>query len=163
MNNSVHDRLKEIRANKRLNQSDFAKSLGIGQSTLAMLEVGKRDILDRHIKTICSIYEVNEDWLRTGRGEMYVQSDVFSLDEKARQHNLSELEIDIMKGYMELPPESRNDLISMFGKIYGKHNETTATTELSIDAEVESYRRELEVEKKIQRSSASDERKGKSS
>lgn len=69
----MNDRLKEIRAHTGMTQADFAKALGIGQSTLAMMEVGKRDILDRHIKTICAIFGVDEHWLRTGEGEMFCE------------------------------------------------------------------------------------------
>lgn len=67
----MNDRLVEIRKKLGMNQKEFAESLAIGQSTLAMLEVGKRSLNDRHIKLICSIYNVNEKWLRTGEGEMY--------------------------------------------------------------------------------------------
>ena len=35
-------RIKEIREKKNMIQADFAKLLGIGQSTLAMLEVSKK-------------------------------------------------------------------------------------------------------------------------
>lgn len=167
MNTSMFERLKQIRASVDLNQADFAKSLGIGQSTLAMLEVGKREILDRHVKTICSIYNVNEDWLSTGKGEMFVQSETFSLDEKAQKNNLTELEIDIMSGYMELPPDTRKELMTLFGSIYGKHAETAASLEPTPEQiaaeEAENYRQEILAELKTKTSSASDELQGKSS
>ena len=56
----MYNRIKKIRQSLKLNQAEFSKLLGMGQSTLGMLEVGKREILDRHIKTICSIFNVNE-------------------------------------------------------------------------------------------------------
>lgn len=158
----MHNRLKEIRTRTGLNQSDFAKTLGIGQSTLAMLEVGKRDILDRHIKIICSIYDINERWFRYGEGNMENTSEVFSLDEKARQHNLSSLEIEIMKGYMELSEETRKDFISLFQSVYQRRNQSSLSRneerveENDIEEELERYRRELEAEKKGITSSATD-------
>lgn len=69
----MEERLKELRTCLGMNQKDFAKSLSLGQSTWAMIEVGKRDLNDRHVKLICTIYDVNEDWLRTGEGEMFEQ------------------------------------------------------------------------------------------
>lgn len=155
-------RLKEIRDCHKLNQADFAKSLGMGQSTLAMLEVGKREILDRHIKTVCSIYDVNEAWFRTGEGEMFAQPETFSLDEKAQKNNLTELEIDIMKGYMDLPSATRGDLMALFGSIYSKHTETAAAVVDPIEAQLASIRRELEDEQKGATLSASNALKGKS-
>lgn len=63
---------------------------------------------------------------------------------------------------MELPPETRSELMGLFGGIFSKHAETAATTvEDEIEAELASYRRELEAEKKARTSSASQEqRKG---
>lgn len=68
---TLNERLVKIRKDLGMNQKEFAESLAIGQSTLAMIEVGKRALNDRHIKLICSIYNVNEKWLRTGEGEPY--------------------------------------------------------------------------------------------
>ncbi|MEY9975266.1 helix-turn-helix domain-containing protein [Lysinibacillus sp. RC79] len=154
----MFERLKEIREYTKLNQADFAKSLGMGQSTLAMLEVGKREILDRHIKTVCSIYNVNETWFRTGEGEMFVQSETFSLDEYAKKSNLTELEIAIMKGYMDLDRDVRETLLHHVEKLFSNRSETAATVEDEIEAELGSYRRELEAEKKARKSLASQRR-----
>lgn len=66
----MNERLVLIRKKLGMNQKEFAESLAIGQSTLAMIEVGKRALNDRHIKLICSVYNINENWLRTGEGEM---------------------------------------------------------------------------------------------
>lgn len=64
-------RIKEIRKALHYNQTDFAKKLGISQSTLAMIEVNKRTFSEKHIKLICSEFNINEHWLRTGEGEMF--------------------------------------------------------------------------------------------
>lgn len=68
----MYKRIKEIRRALGLNQIEFAKRLGLSQSTLAMIEVGRRSFSDKHIKLICSEFHINETWLRTGVGEMFV-------------------------------------------------------------------------------------------
>jgi len=68
----VYKRIKEIRRALGLNQIEFAARLGLSQSTLAMIEVGRRSFSDKHIKLICSEFHVNEEWLRGGPGEMFV-------------------------------------------------------------------------------------------
>ena len=65
---SIGDRIKEVREDHNKNQKDFASSIKIGQPTLSMFESGKRTPKDIHIEQICSKYEINEDWLRTGKG-----------------------------------------------------------------------------------------------
>lgn len=185
----MQERLKIIREYFGMTQSEFAKKLGIGQSTLAMMEVSKRDISDRHIKTICAICSVNENWLRTGEGEMFNESDEFSLDEYAQHHSMSEMDLKIIKGFLDLDPEVRKIVVSTFSnalsedradtkerankvvemidenkgraaaKPYRLKKASTPTEGMmvaedrteypadSIDAEIESYRRELEVER----------------
>lgn len=67
-------RLKELRRILELNQTDFAKQLGITQTAYSMIESGSRPFTEKYIKLICSIFGVSEQWLRTGNGEMFLQS-----------------------------------------------------------------------------------------
>lgn len=70
----MYTRIKAIRSALKMNQAEFAQHLGLGQSTLAMIEVGKRTFSDKHIKIICATFNVNEEWLRTGKGEIFNSS-----------------------------------------------------------------------------------------
>lgn len=67
-------RLKLLRANLELSQAEIAKKLSISQSTYAHFETGNTPLKDRHIKLICSTFNVNERWLRTGEGEMFAEN-----------------------------------------------------------------------------------------
>lgn len=71
----LNKRLAELRKNLGMNQKDFASSLSLGQSTLAMIETGKRELNERNIKLICSLYKVNYDWLVKGIGRMFQDDD----------------------------------------------------------------------------------------
>ena len=71
----LNKRLAELRKNLGMNQKDFASSLSLGQSTLAMIETGKRELNERNIKLICSLYKVNYDWLVKGIGSMFQDDD----------------------------------------------------------------------------------------
>lgn len=64
-------RLKQLRKKLKINQTNFAKQLGLTQTAYSMIENGINPLADRHIKVICSVYNVSEDWLRTGSGEMF--------------------------------------------------------------------------------------------
>ena len=67
----MYNRIKEIRKTLNINQIDFAKQIGLSQSTLAMIEVGKRNFSDKHIKLICSTFNISEHWIKTGEGNMF--------------------------------------------------------------------------------------------
>lgn len=68
----MNERLKELRKSLKMNQAEFAKALGVGQSSLAMIETNRRPLTNKNIKLICAEFNVNEEWLRTGKGEMFV-------------------------------------------------------------------------------------------
>ncbi len=93
-----------------MNQADFSKRLGIGQSTLAMMEVGKRTILDRHIKTICSLFHVDEHWFRTGEGSatvLFTKNLSNTLDELSEQYHLSEYGRKAIESYLNMDETQR--------------------------------------------------------
>lgn len=67
----MNRRIKELRTSLNLTQEDFANKLGVGRSTIASYESG-RPIKDRTLKSICKTFKVNEKWLKSGEGEMYM-------------------------------------------------------------------------------------------
>ena len=64
----MNERLKNLRLEKNLNQTDFGKKIGLSKSQIACYENGSRKITDRTITTICEKFKVNEEWLRHGIG-----------------------------------------------------------------------------------------------
>lgn len=68
------ERLRELRKTLKLNQTNFAKQLGMTQTAYSMIENGNNPLSDRHIKVICSSFNVNENWLRTGEGDLFSSS-----------------------------------------------------------------------------------------
>lgn len=68
------ERLRQLRKALKINQTNFAKQLGITQTAYSMIENGNNPLSDRHIKVICSSFNVNENWLRTGEGDMFFSS-----------------------------------------------------------------------------------------
>ena len=57
---------------------------------------------------------MNEEWLRTGSGEMYIQPDTFSLDDFVKSKGATGLELEIIKTYFELDPEIRRTAVEFF-------------------------------------------------
>ena len=66
------ERIRDLRKAIGLTQQDFADRLGVKRNTVALYETGKSGISDGIIKSICREFGVNEEWLRTGEGEMFV-------------------------------------------------------------------------------------------
>ena len=71
----MNERIIEIRKALNLSQTEFAENIGLKQGSLSDLETGRAKIVDRIIFLICSKYNVNEMWLRTGEGKMFLEFD----------------------------------------------------------------------------------------
>lgn len=91
-------RLKKIRKAVGLTQKDFAKNLGITQTAYSMIETGKRPLAEPYIKVICSVFNVNENWLLTGEGEIFFSHPY---------------EKELAKKYSQLDPELQEFLSRM--------------------------------------------------
>ncbi len=156
-------RIKEIRSILSLNQADFGMRLGVTPTAISRIEKGERNLTEQMFLSICREFNVNETWLREDEGEMFIESATFSLDEYAQKSQLTELELDIIKSYMDLNKDVREALLATAQQLFSKHAETAATVEESIEAEVDKelalMRQELIDEKKAQMLSASPEQK----
>lgn len=69
---TIHDRIKQIRKLNNLTQQEFANKLGIKRSTISNYEMGRNNPVDSVISLICREFNVNEEWLRNGIGEMFL-------------------------------------------------------------------------------------------
>ena len=69
----MKDRIKKLRKELDLTQQAFADKIGMKQNTIAQYEMGRTTPSDAIIFSICREFDVNEEWLRTGEGEMFEQ------------------------------------------------------------------------------------------
>lgn len=69
----MKDRIKKIRKELDLTQQEFADRIGIKRNTVASYETGKSNLSDGAVSLICREFNVNEEWLRTGKGEMFIE------------------------------------------------------------------------------------------
>lgn len=83
----MNERLKKIRKTLGLTQQEFADVLKISRGNIAAYEVNKNNPSDAVITLICREFDVNEEWLRTGEGEMFI--------EKTKDEQIAEMLADI--------------------------------------------------------------------
>lgn len=107
----MKDRIKKIRKDANLTQQAFADRLGLKQNTIAVYEMGKSGISDAVITSICREFNVNEEWLRTGKGNMQRHPGnklSFYMGQIAAGDD--EIIKGIIEFYMELDPTSKKTL-----------------------------------------------------
>lgn len=120
----MKERIKELRKSLGLTQLKFAERIGMKPNTIATYEMGRSIPSDPAINNICKEFSVNEEWLRTGEGEMFIQPDTFSLDEFARERGMTELELGIIKVYFNLPPPVRGEMLADLKKLLNSVEQT---------------------------------------
>lgn len=67
----MNERIKELRREKALTLEEFGEKVGLKKAHLSSIENGKAKVTDRTIMLIVKEFGVSEEWLRTGKGEMY--------------------------------------------------------------------------------------------
>lgn len=86
----MNTRIKKLRRELDMTQEKFGAEIGVKGNTVAQWESGRNDPPDSSIVSICREFHVDEHWLRTGEGEMFVQI--------ARDQEIMRFAGDVMQG-----------------------------------------------------------------
>lgn len=67
----MNERIRKLRKSLGLTLEKFGEAIGVSRAAMSNLENGNRNITPQMFKSICREYNVNEEWLRDGVGEMF--------------------------------------------------------------------------------------------
>lgn len=67
----MNERISELRKFMNLTQEQFGLKMGISKNYVNLIENGKKNPGDRLVSDICREFNINEEWLRTGKGDMH--------------------------------------------------------------------------------------------
>ena len=111
----MNERIKILRKQLGLTLEKFGERLGVGKTAINKLEKGENNVTDQMFKAICREFDVNEDWLRSGKGDMFVIPDdetaaiVSNLLETTDNEFYNTI-LDVLHTYDQLSPESQEVL-----------------------------------------------------
>ena len=135
---TIGERIRQVRKIVDLNQTDFGKNVGLRQSSLGQIESGVRNATDRTILLICEKYGVLEEWLRTGEGEMFIESDSTIISQLANEYELDSFEKIMIEGFLKLRPEERKVIKSYIRNLMkGVFSDKTAYLEFRTEYDKE--------------------------
>lgn len=72
----MNNRIRLIRKQAGLSQTEFGERIGVKQTTIAGYENGSRVPIDAVVQSVCREFNVSELWLRTGEGDMYEEKSI---------------------------------------------------------------------------------------
>lgn len=70
---SIGERIRALRKHLNMNQNDLGNKIGLASNTITNYETGRRNPSNQVLELICREFNVSENWLRTGEGQMFVE------------------------------------------------------------------------------------------
>ena len=153
---TIGERIRYFRKDvKKLTQEEFSKRINVGRANVASIEKNRVAVTDRVVCDICNAFSLSENWLRTGQGEMYEETETTLFAAFAKQYDLSEAEQKAARYLLQLSSQERQQILH---HVVGLAEAITSDDQpsSSIDSELAAYRQELEAAAKGGTSSASD-------
>jgi transcriptional regulator with XRE-family HTH domain len=123
LDESIGSRINSLIVSLGIKKVRFAEQIKVDQSYVTQLIKGRNYPSDRVIDNICRAFDVNEQWLRTGDGPMFVPIDKDKeFDRICMEIQLSDDEFikDIMRKYWGLDENGKAIIRQMLAGLTDK-------------------------------------------
>ena len=160
---SINKRINLLRKQLGMIQQDFANKIGVQRVTISWMEKEGNTITKQNIKIICDTFNVSENWLLNGEGEMFRPADEPDILDRLQQElKLTSQEMEIIRTFVELSPEQRRmgiEFVQTFtSKLSGVTNALQKEkSQITLTVSPEDYKlfQEIKAEEAEQQASAS--------
>lgn len=160
---SINRRINLLRKQLGMIQQDFANKIGVQRVTISWMEKEGNTITKQNIKIICDTFNVSENWLLNGEGEMFRPADKPDILDRLQQElKLTSQEMEIIRTFVELSPEQRRmgiEFVQTFtSKLSGVTNALQKEkSQITLTVSPEDYKlfQEIKAEEAEQQASAS--------
>lgn len=148
---NIGERIKKVRQTKKLTQQELADKMGVKRNTIAIYETNRSTPSTAVIALICRTFQVNETWLRTGEGEMFLpQSEELILDNPS----LDVFDKVLIRAYIDAPQELRaymKKLVkNLSDSLHQSSQQTTGTVMSPTREEIAAYEKVRAFKENIQ-------------
>lgn len=109
--NEMNNRFIELRKSLNLTQKEMGDAIGISNSGVSNIEKGLRSVTEKHIRLLSVTFHINEEWLRTGEGEMMATSANTVFDEFAQHYALTREEQATARFLLNLSRDERTAVL----------------------------------------------------
>ena len=125
---STNNRIKTLRKHLNLNQAEFGQKIGLKNGAISWMEKEGNTITKQNIKIICDTFNVSENWLLNGEGEMFRPADEPDILDRLQQElKLTSQEMEIIRTFVELSPEQRRMGIEFVQTFTSKLSDVAST------------------------------------
>lgn len=114
----MHERIKELRKEYlHLSQTEFGERLGVSRSVINNIErnaLARPDQKLSLIKLMCSVFDVNEEWIVNGTEPMFVETPSSTMEQLKKEFGLDDFSYNLVYQYLKLDAEQRQTVRDFF-------------------------------------------------
>lgn len=114
---NISERIKQIRKESKLSQAAFGEKLGVSRDAINNAENSRVVPSELFIQHLCTVFSVNEEWLRNGNGDPYSENLDAEIDKIVSQYGLGASQADVIKSILRLPARQRDAVVTLVQSI----------------------------------------------
>lgn len=150
---TIGERVRAIRKSDKVHMTldEFGDKLGVRKTAISRIENGVNALTDSMKLSICREFGVNQEWLETGKGEMFVPDPHDEISEIVRKYHLASGMEAVFRQMAQLPDDAQEALLNFIKKtarelteeaerekVEGEMSAKTDTSQDNMDTDAES-------------------------
>lgn len=147
---TIGERIRKARRTLDLTQAEFASRIKSTQNTVTRYETGDRTPSASVITLICREFDVNEKWLRTGEGEMFIPAPTSELDALASRYpNMTHETYVLVEKLVNLPKASQDIITGFMREVVGGFGDVAPGTPAKYPQEMTREEIHMELDRQL--------------
>lgn len=139
---NLGERIKFLRKELGLTQEEFGAKIGVKGNTVTGYERGTRIPSDSVINYACLIFNVNQAWLRTGEGDVFLDgADAFNVASLPKRiwldYDCNNVEMEFLNAYFSLKKTDRNAFCKLLHKMFPQSVPEPQDTDSLVDDDLD--------------------------
>lgn len=135
---TINERIAFLVKELHMTRIAFGKRIGITSGAMTQLCNGKANPSNQTIALICREFRVNEEWLRSGIGEMFQPEPVDDLERMVEERGLSPEYALVVKQLLMLPPDMQDAVVKMVIGVANAIQDQQAAVEQGEESSIDS-------------------------
>lgn len=120
----MSERIAALRRELKLTQAEFGKKVGVARNTIATYESGVREPKDSVLLMMSREFNVDIDWLKTGRGDMFLTVSEDAIDDFAVEFGLTDIAKEFLREFVKFSPNDQEEFLGCLKRLFPHASES---------------------------------------
>lgn len=114
----MNHRIKELRKSLGLTQAEFGKRIGVAANTVTNYEAGLRTPKGSVLLMMTKEFKVDIDWLKTGRGDMFLTVPEDAIDDFAVEFGLTDIAKEFLREFVKFSANDQKEFLGYLKRLF---------------------------------------------